>query len=181
MRPQHSHHLSHRSKLIALIVISILLASATPVLADYIGPNRTVTETVSSGCKVTLLECQYVSAKNDYLYHKVNEWSCSNESKPWQNYSSQPSSQGCSASNIGDQYWDRNETVNEVTKTYPAATITGGIQNCTLSNGWCTTAAQLSLSADEPVPGYTIIGIEGTLNNQLFACTGSTCLVPLAE
>src|SRR5687767_6896512 len=82
-----------RKTIIYFIVILIALASVTPVLADYLGPNRTVTGTTSA-CKVILYECKYVPAKDDWRYKKVDDWSCSNESKPWQGYSSQPS--GCS-------------------------------------------------------------------------------------
>src|SRR5688500_16696692 len=120
----------------------IALATVTPVLADYLGPNRTVTGTTSA-CKVILYECKYVPTKDDWRYKKVDDWSCSNESKPWQAYSSQPS--GCSAGS-GDQYWDREDAVQEVTNIYPPATINSSLQNCTLQNGWCVSAAKLSLS-----------------------------------
>src|SRR5688572_21924252 len=155
----------------------IALATVTPVLADYLGPNRTVTGTTSA-CKVILYECKYVPTKDDWRYKKVDDWSCSNESKPWQAYSSQPS--GCSAGS-GDQYWDREDAVQEVTNIYPPATINSSLQNCTLQNGWCVSAAKLSLSGIEPVSGYSIIAIEGSRNAQNFACAGANCIVSLNE
>jgi hypothetical protein len=167
-------------KIIFLIVIAILLASATPVLADYLGPNRTVTETTSS-CQIVLNECKYVSSKDDYRFKQVDTWSCSLESKPWRAYPGQEPSQGCTSSSLGEKYWSREDISRETTTTYPPATISGILQNCTLSNGWCTTSPQLSLTGNEPVSGYQIIGIEGTLNSQLFACTGASCNVPLVE
>ena len=44
-----------RKTIIYFAVILITLVGVTPVLADYIGPNRTVTETVSV-CKIFLKE-----------------------------------------------------------------------------------------------------------------------------
>src|SRR5574342_559491 len=169
----------HRS-ILKFILLIVIFAIATPALADYLGPDRVVTET-SSTCKIVLLECQYVPSKDDYRYHRVEDWSCSNESKPWQAYPNQPSSQGCFAATAGDQYWARTETVQAVTNTYPPATISGALQNCTLKDGWCTTASRLSLNGSEPVPGYSIYALEGTLNGQTFACSGGSCTILLNE
>jgi predicted TIM-barrel enzyme len=125
------------------------------------------------------LECQYVPAKGDYRYHMVNSWSCSNESKPWQQYpGSEP--RACTASTTGDKYWERDEG-QTITVTYPPATISATLQNCTLNNGWCSTTPHLSLIGSEPVSDYSILAIEGTRNGQAFACSGSTCNVPLIE
>ncbi|MCI0552622.1 MAG: hypothetical protein L0287_16855 [Anaerolineae bacterium] len=169
-----------RKTIFYFVIIIIALASVTPVLADYLGPNRTVTETTSV-CSVVLYECKYVPAKDDWRYKKVDDWSCSNESKPWQAYSSQPSSQGCFAATAGDTYWEHEETQQEVTTTYPPATISGSLQNCTLKNGWCVTAPQLSMSGNEPVSGYNILAVEGSLNGQTFACSTANCSVPLKQ
>lgn len=64
-----------------VVLFIFILALATPVLADYLGPNRTVTETTSA-CKVVLYECQYVASKDLWKYKPVHDWSCSNEGKP---------------------------------------------------------------------------------------------------
>ena len=167
-------------KISFLIVTVIALVTVTPALADYLGPNRTVTEVVSGACKIILNECQYVPAKKDYRYKTENTWSCSNESKPWRAYPSQPSTQGCFSGTVGDKYWEKEETTQQVTTTYTAATITGTLQNCVQNNGWCTAAAQLALTANEPVPGHSILAIEGTWNGQSFACSGASCNVPLS-
>ncbi|HQX17351.1 MAG TPA: Ig-like domain-containing protein, partial [Anaerolineales bacterium] len=45
----------------------------------------------------------------------------------------------------------------------------------------CVTAPELSLNGSEPLSGYTILAIEGSLNGQVFACSGSSCSVPLNE
>jgi hypothetical protein len=168
-----------RRKLAYFIVILIALLSVTPVLAEYLGPQRTVTETINA-CRIVLLECQYVSSKGDYLYHKINEWSCSNESRPWRDYPSE-APRSCSNQALGEKYWERDEVPKQVTTTYPPATISGTLQNCTLNNGWCVSAPHLSLIGIEPVAGYSILAIEGTRNGQTFACSGASCNMPLVE
>ncbi|MCC6298613.1 MAG: Ig-like domain repeat protein [Anaerolineales bacterium] len=169
-----------RKSTFRILILLIILAVATPVLADYLGPDRTVTETTSV-CKVVLYECQYVASKDVWRYRKAGDWSCSNEGKPWQAYSDTPSSQGCFSATAGDTYWAKEEVLREVTVTYPEAVVASALQNCTLNNGWCNTAPQLDLTATEPVSGYNILAIEGSLNGQTFACSGATCSVPLNE
>src|SRR5688500_8161908 len=170
----------HQRWILSFVLVIMALTVATPVLAEYIGPHRTVTETTTV-CKVVLYECQYVDAKGEWRYKQDGAWSCSLESKPWQAYSSD--SRLCNDTNhtSGYQYWEREEVTQTETNTYPPATINGGLQNCTLQNGWCITPPQLSLSGLEPVAGYYIFGIEGTLNGQSFACTNANCNVPLIQ
>lgn len=43
------------------------------------------------------------------------------------------------------------------------------------------TLPTLSLNGSEPLAGYNILAIEGSLNGQTFACSGSACDVPLNE
>ena len=169
-----------RKTIVYFVLVILILGIATPALADYLGPNRVVTESTTV-CKVILYECRYVPAKDEWRYKRVDNWSCPSESDPWEDTSSEPSSQGCSAATEGDQYWAKEQTGEEVTTTYPSATITGSLQSCTLQNGWCTTTPRLSLNGGEPVSGYRIIAIEGSLNGQTFACANSTCSVPLNE
>jgi Bacterial Ig domain/Bacterial Ig-like domain (group 3) len=59
------------------------------------------------------------------------------------------------------------------TTTYPPATVSG-VTSCTLSgkNDWCIGEGQLSLSANEPLSGYSITGIDGSTGP---LCTGSSC------
>jgi hypothetical protein len=170
-----------RKSIFSLIVAILTLGIFTPVLADYLGPSRVVTGPTSV-CKVILRECQYVPSKDTWRYKPVDDWSCSNEGKPWQAYSSNPSSQGCFKATEGDTYWSKEETLEEITTTYPPATISSFLQDCTLDNTWCTTTAPvLSLRGYEPVAGYGILAIEGTLNGQTFACSGANCSVPLGQ
>ncbi len=169
-----------RKAIFCFAVILIALISVTPVLADYLGPHRTVTETTSA-CKVILYECQYVTAKDTWKYKQENSWSCSNEGKPWQEYSS--NAHTCTDTNhtAGYQYWEREDVPQTATKTYPPATIDSSLQNCMLQNGWCVTPPQLFLNGIEPVAGHYIFAIEGSLNGQTFACMNSSCSVPLTQ
>ena len=168
-----------RRMIYCLAVIVLALISVTPALADYIGPKRTVTETTSV-CKITLNRCQYVPSKDDYNYKRVNDWSCSNENKPWQEYPSEPP-RPCTQNTVGDEYWERNDSPGTVTNTYPPATINSSLQNCTIQNGWCVTSPQLDITGIEPVAGFSIVAIEGSLNGQTFACMSSSCSVPLSQ
>ena len=158
MRTQHSHHRSKIQKIACLFILAIALAVVTPVLAAYLGPNRTRTVQQTS-CDVILYQCQYIASKGVYRDHQINSWSCSNESKPWLSYPSKSS--GCDSGSVGDKHWEKKDTVDTVTITYPEATVSGVLQNCSLNNGWCTTAPQLAISGSEPVSGYSILGIEG--------------------
>jgi len=169
-----------RKTIFHFAVILITLVGVTPVLADYLGPNRTVTETTNV-CKVMLYECQYVTAKDTWKYKTTDSWSCSNESKPWRDYSSNARSCNDNNHTAGYQYWERVDIPQTSTNTYPPATINSSLQNCTLQNNWCITTPQLFLSGIEPVAGYGIIAIEGTLNGQTFACMNSSCSVPLNQ
>ena len=172
--------LRFRKSHLLVILIILLLGFSTPVLADYLGPDRTVTTAVEE-CKVVLWECMYVAAKGDYRYHRVDDWSCSNESKPWQAYANYPGD--CESWNDGRTQWGQEYSVRYTTITHPEATITGTLQNCTLQNGWCVTAPQLELTANEPLSGHQILLIEGARNTEIFACPEfqTSCQVPLLE
>ena len=173
-------HTSHRRWILPLAAVIMTLMVATPVLAEYLGPNRTITVTGTT-CKVILKECEFSTTKDEWRYKTVGSWSCSLESKPWQEYSNNQRPCNETLHTNGYQYWEREDVEHTETNTYPPATITGAIQNCTLQNGWCTSSPQLSLNGMEPVAGHRIIAIEGTLNGQTFACQNSTCSVPLSQ
>jgi hypothetical protein len=96
------HHTQHRRWILSFVIIITALSIATPVLADYIGPKRTVTETFTV-CKVILNECQYVESKNEWDYKTTASWSCSLESKPWQAYSKDR--KPCNENNPGYEFW----------------------------------------------------------------------------
>jgi hypothetical protein len=171
--------LKHHKWIFFFVMLLVALAIVVPVLADYLGPNRTVTTTVSV-CKVYLYKCTEVEpGKWDDV--KVEDWLCSNESKPWLAYDS---GGGCFEGNNNHKHWESGESTQTTTITHPPATISGSLQNCTLYNGWCgVNAPELVLSANEPLPGYNITLIEGTLNGGSFACpSGATsCSLPLNQ
>ena len=106
MRNHHSQHRSKIQKIASLVLLAITLTIVTPVLAAYLGPDRTRTVPQPS-CDVILRECQYIASKGDYRMHQVDSWSCSNESKPWLSYSNQSS--GCDSSSVGDKSWSKKE------------------------------------------------------------------------
>jgi hypothetical protein len=164
---------------LSFFILLLVLAYASPVLADYLGPNRTVTVTTTD-CDVTLWSCEWVEAKGTWKYKQSDFWSCQNESKPWQKY---PSSElTCNASHNGYEYWDKSDSESTSTVTYPPATVSGALQDCTLYNGWCNTVPTLGLIASEPVAGYSITNIEGTRNGVTFTCPpGTNCNQSLGQ
>jgi hypothetical protein len=167
--------------LIAAVFAALFLAPAATALAAYLGPNRTVTETTTVK-RVYLYECMYIEATGRWRYHRIEDWPASLESKPWLAYSSSPSWLGCVPATNGHKYWERVDVEQTTTTTYPPATVSGALQNCTLNNGWCgVTAPVLALSGIEPVSGYAITAIEGTLNGQPFSCAGAACNRALTE
>ncbi len=160
-----------------LLVIPILLAAliTVRVMADYLGPDRTVTET-RSVCKVSLYECANVNGT--WKYKKTLETSCG-EDKWWLAYPSQK--QTCDANNASYEYYEKGDVITTVQSTYPPATIAGELLNCTLQNGWCNTRPRLSLTGDEPLDDYVITAIEGTRNGSAFSSPGSTYSISLVE
>jgi len=144
---------------------------AFPALADYLGPDRTRTESyvetydwgVWAKPDPTGNSCQHTYGTDCIV--------CTWERTP--------------GSPCGDAtYWYKVGTRSEVverTVTYPEATISGALNGCTLCNGWCSTMPVLSLTASEPVSGYAITLIEGARNGEAFACNGASCDVPLLE
>jgi hypothetical protein len=164
-----------RITLLYLAILVLMFGIATPVLADYLGPNRTSAEshveTYDYG----------VWAKDDPGY----------PSNPTCNHSGGGSDcivctwTHSPGNACGDaEYWYKTGTKSKVVTTtinLPPATISGSLQNCNSNNGWCVTAPQLSLAASEPLSGYKILAIEGSRNGQTFACSNSTCSVPLNE
>jgi RHS repeat-associated protein len=165
---------------ILFVFILVLFAFISPASADYLGPDREVT-TASEVCKVVLRECKQTGT-NTFKYIRADQWSCASEGKEWQAYDN--SSVACDdLGDVGRTQWDKEYSVSTTTITHPEATITGTLQNCTLQNGWCVTAPQLEITSNEPLSGYQIILIEGTRNNEIFACPElqTNCSIPFLE
>ena len=159
----------------SFIVILIALAIATPALADYLGPDRTST-------KSHVVTYDYgVWAKDDpgYPNNPICNHSgggsdcivCTWERKP---------GNACGDAEYSYKLGTKSEVV-ETTINLDPATISGSLRNCTLNNGWCNTAPELSVIGSEPISGYNILALEGSRNGQSFACSGSSCNVPLNE
>ncbi len=170
MQKQTSQIRIRKPVFVLIILIILLLAIATPVLADYLGPDRVTTES-------------HVETIDVGVWAKDADGSCTPTHNPpacivcrWE---------GDPGSACGDaEYSYKTGSQSEVVTTrvvLPPATITGTLQNCTLQNGWCVTTPELFLNSKEPLSGYRIITIEGTLNGEVFACTDTSCNVPLNE
>lgn len=163
-----------RKILVSLVVAILALGIFTPVLAAYLGPNRTTENT-----KVVTYDYGVWARDNNKLPYCLDKNGniaddcivCEWERNP--------------GTKCGDAtYWYKLGTRSEEVTTVinlPPATISSVLQNCTLNNGWCNTSAKLFLSGTEPLSGYSITAIEGSLNGPTFACPGSTCSVPLNE
>src|SRR5512139_3533978 len=170
-------HLPTYKKSIVFMVLLLALIFVTPVLADYLGPDRTRTTYVAY-CRYVQKRCAQQD-NNQWEWHTVADWDCSH------------GSQGCSGGGgacnkdyNGARSCERDEGVRKETVTYDPATITGSV-NCTVQNGWCNgnSVPELALSASEPLSGYAITLIEGTQNGDSFACLGgeTNCNLPMLE
>ena len=172
-----------------LLAFAVLLAVAVPALADYLGPDRRVVEMV-----------EVRAPANDY-------WTCGNRNPPprvngtciLQNLTHPnpcPDAGGYHPSKEQQQgwcrWWDNYEdytgcgctpayTYQRIEYDLPEATVSGDLQGCVLSNGWCVTSPGLRLAGVEPVAGYEIRALEGTRSGERFACDGALCDVPLME
>ncbi len=61
----------------------------------------------------------------------------------------------------------------------PPATVNASVQ-CAGGGGWCRDSAVVAIQGSEPVSGYAIVGIEGTLDGATFACNTAQCNVPVS-
>ncbi|MBN2118369.1 MAG: hypothetical protein JW730_17480, partial [Anaerolineales bacterium] len=159
------------------IVLLVVLSIVTPVLADYLGPDRTVTTYVSY-CRYVQKRC--AQQKNgQWEWNTVEDWDCSHGDRGCSDGGG-----ACNKDNDGARSCERDEGVRKETVTYPSATIAGSV-NCTSYNGWCNggSVPELALSANEPLAGYNITLIEGTLNGTSFACASgaASCNLPMGE
>jgi len=171
-----------RKTLLYFVIAILTLGIATPVFADYLGPDRTTTESSVETYDYGVWASTEDKSCNPSLGEACIQ--CSWERDPY--------TASCAIKpTTSTYYWYKLGTKSEVVETtvnLPPATISSSLQNCTLNNGWCVTVPELLLSGNEPLSGYTILAIEGSLNGhpstgsgQAFACSGSTCNVPLSE
>jgi len=187
-----------------LLALGVGLVMTVPALADYLGPDRTVTtwewqrlhcryEAVYDpsgtgwfGCTLDLYDtpdssCSLGGSVAGYFTPSACGWS-----EPYcQTY-------GCAISGSGSvgSCSERETGCRAVEKstTLPEATVSGSL-TCAVpgAGGWCLAGADLSLTGSEPLAGYSILTLEGTRNvipgggGETFACLGALCDVPLRE
>ena len=153
-----------------ILALGVLLAipETRHALADYLGPDRVVVQSHKE--------------EVDYgVWAKEADGTCVPTNNPpacivctWEG----SPGKACGDAEYSYKLGAKTITVTE-TITLPEATISGVLQNCNLSNGWCTNATTLLLSGTEPVDGESILNLEGTLNGVSFACVGASCEIPL--
>ncbi|MEW6093915.1 MAG: LysM peptidoglycan-binding domain-containing protein [Chloroflexota bacterium] len=184
----------------AILLLGLLclgLGLAWPALADYLGPDRDYTYYVWERSTCTYLATKTGGSCSLTLYYPPH--SCVAAAYTAGFFNNAPTACGagwggtcgvdftCSISLTGDSVGGCSQgetgcTSTEHTGTHPPAAIGGNIScSQTGNDGWCVGTASLSLSANEPVDGYSILLIEGTRNGETFACPGSACSVPLIE
>ena len=181
-----------------ILALGLLLVFAVPALADYLGPNRTVSvwqwerlqchyEAVYDppdgpwvGCTLELYAspdsgCPSTSSVAGYFTPSACGWA-----QAW------CQTEGCdisvSSSTVGCSEGEPGCTAVEHFTTLPEASINGSV-SCGVPgySGWCLSSAALSLSGNEPLSGYSILALEGSRNGDTFACPGDNCAVPIPE
>jgi hypothetical protein len=181
-----------------LLALVLLLARAIPALADYLGPDRTVTV-----WGWERLRCHYEAV---YDPPGTGWYACTLDLYDTPDSSCPPPGSaagyfspsacgwpqafcqifGCgiavSGSAVSCSEGETGCRAIEHTSTLPEATASGSV-SCGVpgSGGWCRGAAELNLSGSEPLAEYSILALEGTRNGAAFACPGAACSVPLLE
>jgi len=182
-----------------LLALGVGLVMTVPVLADYLGPDRTVTtwewrrllchyEAVYNppgagwyGCTLDLYNtpassCPSTGDVVGYFTPSACSWPSAFCQTPGCNMSLSTSVEGCSEGQTGC-------TAVSQTTTLPEATVSGWV-SCGVpgAGGWCLADADLSLTGSEPLAGYSILTLEGTRNvipgggGETFACLGALFL-----
>ena len=175
----------------ACIISPMVLFGVVAVLANYTGPNRTVTTTVweRQNCQYRA----YVASPSGYCYLTLYypPSSCPSTSSVADYFNNAPTSCGSSwpgtcGSSISCTITQLNNstegcssgqpgcTSHTSTTTYPPATV-NGTTVCTLPGnaGWCRGTATLHLSGNEPLaPAYSLTFFEGSLGT---LCNSPSC------
>src|SRR3990170_1827271 len=181
-----------------LLALGLLLTFAVPALADYLGPNRTVSTWVWER-----LQCNYQAVYDEpgpgwygctLQLHASPSSGCPSTGSVAGDFT--PSVCGwaeawcqthrcdisLSSSTVGCSEGEPGCTAVEHFTTLPEASINGSV-SCGVPgySGWCLSSAALSLSGNEPLSGYSILALEGSRNGDTFACPGDNCAVPIPE
>ena len=164
-----------RRFLISFVAFLFAFSLVVPALAEFLGPDRTTTQFVTvRDPDNDVWTLTHVDPLDPYADVCLIVHTCDEHPSVGR----QTSLCGWVADNSGCSMAYK---IEEQTVTLAEATISDGLQNCNLNNGWCTSSPTLHLTANEPLPGETITLIEGTRNGEAFACASATCDVPLVE
>ena len=183
-----------------LLVLLAALGGTSAGVFSYTGPDRTVTTTITVNerqvCYYEATHPDLASGPTCYLRQYTAQgtscavlnpatnqgyFSASACMPAWHGLSCPASggrlcpiglpdswTEGCSAGQLGC-----TPVTHTSTTTYLPATVSGSLA-CSQAgqNGWCRGEAWLELAGSEPLPGYSITGIESTLG---MLCTGPSC------
>ncbi|MEJ2562689.1 MAG: hypothetical protein P8Z42_08360, partial [Anaerolineales bacterium] len=199
MKINRTHRTNKSARIAILLALLLSLLVVVPALADYLGPDRTETTYVNRR-----RHCHYNAVYDppgpgyDTCYmdlYTTPEDSCPSNVGSYFNHAYCGGGWPTSCADPGTSCSiNLNSSIESCiagqtgcrsvaqTVTHPPATISGSI-NCpqTGDNGWCTAAASLSLSGNEPLSGYNIITLEGTHNGTTFAFSGDSGYINLVE
>lgn len=181
-----------KRKLVFWLSLLAFLAGLGAAAYSYTGPNRTVTNTYTTNerrvcyweaqhpdlpngprCFLKLYyspsdSCPYLDPRYNQGYFNANDCRAA-----WQGIYGCPASGGRLCTIGWQNTWTENCTPGQpgctsvphtTTTTYPPATVSGST-TCAQAgnNGWCRGGASLGISANEPLSGYVITGIESNL------------------
>ncbi|HQX17830.1 MAG TPA: hypothetical protein PLA27_15510, partial [Anaerolineales bacterium] len=163
-----------RKTLLYFVVVVLILGIVTPVLADYLGPDRTTTTS-----EVDTYDYGVWARDNNKAPYCLDKKGNKADDCIVCTWKRDPGN-ACGDATYSYKLGTKSEVVEKTVNLDPA-TISNSLQNCNLNNGWCTTLPTLSMNGSEPLSSYSILAVEGSLNGQSFACSGSTCDVPLSE
>jgi hypothetical protein len=163
-------------RVFVLLLIGLGFGSGV-VSADYIGPNRTYTIQQATGCRLVFSGSG--AACSGYLGDPCTcSISCGDCLRPDLSCSGIPESQvnfQCGSSGFGEI--DRYVSYTTVTISHPPA-VASTIWSCPISgdNGWCQSQYTVQLNGSDPLSGYYITALEGTLDGAPFFADGQTSI-----
>jgi hypothetical protein len=167
----------HRSSFTAiwwtviLLVTAFLLVRVSPAIAEYLGPDRTVTETVQES-EGWGRECQLVGGQYRWVTTLTcNGCSASCVTRLDDQYPDHNPASICNAAYLGSRVHHHACTTSEIETSYQPATISASLA-CAQpgSAGWCRSAAVVQLLANEGADAcgrYALTRIEDNLGSSL--------------
>jgi hypothetical protein len=156
--------------LLVLSSFAVLVIGLAASSYSYTGPNRTTAQTVWAGGPVLGEVCTFSSGMWHYVVEK--SYDCGTPGDPWT--SEYPDYfYACTSGRNGNRVYENGCYQTTQIVNLPPATISG-TTSCAQpgSNGWCKGGANLNLSSTEPVPGWSITGIESSAG---MLCASPSC------